>query len=439
MLSLSALNSGGQYVGWANAVRVWCAREQPAEHDRIDREIVSIAKRRAELDAQEARCLREAERVKIWRHFGFPTLLAYLEDRLGYGPRTAMDRLRVARALGELPELEQALATGVLAYSAVREVVRVATAATEREWIDAVRGKNMRQVEEAVRGRTRGSKPTDPPDPDLVPRRVSFELMPATYALLRQTQTALADEHGGRLDDDQLIATLCRRALEPAGAEPSSARYQIAVTLCRQCERGWQDGGGAAIEIDAAAIEVAQCDARDIGSLDAAHPERATQDVSPATRRFVWQRDHGRCQVPGCRSARNLDIHHIRRRADGGSHEPSNLTILCSACHDGLHRGLLSITGSAPNLTFTRHPPKRSEPAPAAETRPSGERETRSESRLSAAVNRTQVRDALTSLGFRRAESIAATDAAIAHVGSGASFEVLLREALRACPKPTSS
>jgi hypothetical protein len=435
MLSLSALNRENPYVGWAKAVHVSFARERAGEHDRIDRELATIAKRRSELDAEEARCLREAERVQIWRHFGFPTLLAYLEDRLGYGPRTAMDRLRVARALGELPALEQALATGELTYSAVREVTRVAIATTEREWIDEVRGKSMREVEEAVRGRTRGSKPTDPADPDLMPRRISFELLPATYAVLRQTQTALADEHGGRLDDDQLISTLCRRALEPAGAEPSAARYQIAVTVCRNCERGWQDGGGASIEIDAAAIEVASCDARHIGALDAAHPERAMQDVSPTTRRLVWQRDHGRCQVPGCRSARNLDIHHICRRADGGSHEPSNLTLLCSACHDALHRGLLSITGSAPDLTFTRHP-SNGVAAKQAETAPSSE--TRS-SRMSLAVNRTQVRDALTALGFRRAEAITATDTAIAHVGSDASFEVLLREALRACPKPTLS
>ncbi len=436
MLSASALGRENPYVGWGTSVRGWCAREQGSEHDRVDRELVTIARRRAELDAREARYLRDAERIQIWRHFGFPTLLAYLEDRLGYGPRTAMDRLRVARALAELPELEQALATGELTHSAVRELTRVATAATEREWIDEVRGKSMRDIEQAVRGRTRGSKPTDPPDPDLVPRKVTFELWPATYALLRQTQTALADEHGGRLDDDQLMATLCRRALEPAGAEPSMARYQIAVTLCEQCNRGWQDGG-AAIEIDEPAIEVAECDAQRIGSLDTSHPERATQDISPATRRFVWRRDHGRCQVPGCRSARNLDIHHLRRCADGGCHEPWNLLVICSACHDALHRGLLSISGRVPDLTFTRHAPPPSLAKPT--TQPPNGETGKQPSRLSDAVKRTRVRDALTALGFRRAEATAATDEAIAHVGSDATFELLLREALRACPKPKSS
>ena len=34
--------------------------------------------------------------------------------------------------------------------------------------------------------------------------------------------------------------------------------------------------------------------------------------------------------VPGCRSARNLDIHHIVEQARGGTHELWNLTLLCS-------------------------------------------------------------------------------------------------------------
>ncbi|HEX2688337.1 MAG TPA: hypothetical protein VHN14_17020 [Kofleriaceae bacterium] len=72
------------------------------------------------------------------------SVLDYLERALGYAPRTAQDRLRVARALGTLPELTAALAGGELAFSAVRELTRVATPTTEASWLAAARGKNLR-------------------------------------------------------------------------------------------------------------------------------------------------------------------------------------------------------------------------------------------------------------------------------------------------------
>ena len=341
------------------------ASEQRGDHDawrEIDRELCLIASRRCELDAGEARFLREAESLQIWRRLGHASILAYMESRLGYAPRTALDRIRVARALGDLPELEQALATGALKHSAVRELTRVAVPATVAQWIARATGRNLRQIEDLVRGRKPGDQPDDPPDPDVEPRRLTLELSSATYALYRQVQAQLADECGQRLDDDALIAAMCRRSLDGAAAEPTRARHQIAVTLCERCKRGWQDGAGAVIEIDRAAIEVAECDAQHIGSLDATQPARATQDVSPATRRLVWRRDHGRCQAPGCRSARNLDVHHVVHRADAGSHEASNLTVLCSSCHAALHRGLLSVSGRAPDLVFTRHDEPRDTP-----------------------------------------------------------------------------
>src|SRR6185436_10885273 len=55
-----------------------------------------------------------------------------------------------------------------------------------------------------------------------------------------------------------------------------------------------------------------------------------------------------------CRSARNLDLHHIEYRSNGGCNEMWNITTLCSAHHKSHHEGLLSIHGKAPHdLEFT--------------------------------------------------------------------------------------
>src|SRR5262245_2338394 len=52
----------------------------------VDRALREIASRRAALDAEEARWLREAEALQIWRPLGMVSAIDYLERVLGYAP-----------------------------------------------------------------------------------------------------------------------------------------------------------------------------------------------------------------------------------------------------------------------------------------------------------------------------------------------------------------
>ena len=337
---------------WASARR----SEKQLDWRTVDRALRAIQKRRATLDADEARWLREAEALQIWKPLGMVSALDYLERALGYAPRTAQERLRVARALGSLPMLTTALATGELAYSAVRELVRVVTPATEAAWVEAATGKNLRQIEALVADHRPGDQPDDPPDPDARTHVVRFELAADTFALLRQVRTVLNDEHGMNLSDDEFLAALCNAVLGGAQASESTgrAKFQIAVTVCQHCRQGWQQGAGRQTPIDAAAVDRAMCDAQHIGSMDEATPTRAHQHIAPSVARLVWRRDGGRCRVDGCRSSRGLELHHVVHRADGGSHDASNLVLLCSACHQAHHRGTLAISGTADRLQIHR-------------------------------------------------------------------------------------
>ena len=176
--------------------------------------------------------------------------------------------------------------------------------------------------------------------------------------------------------------------------------------------------------VDTTTVDQALCDAQHIGSIDADRPARAHQDIPPATVRFVWHRDGGRCQTPGCRSSRGLEIHHIIHREDGGSHDPTNLSVRCSSCHRAHHAGRLGITGTAPDRIITRR---------------RDEGESGSASRFDDAVVRTQTRDALVSLGWKPAIAKAAVEAAASRVGREATLETWIREALRQCPLRKSS
>ncbi len=389
------------------------------------------ARQRAALDANEAFLLREAERLRIWEPLGMVSILDYMERVLGYAPRTAQDRLRVARALAHLPVLTESLGEpDGLTFSAVRELVRVATPDTETDWLEAATGKNQREIEELVAGHAPGDHPDDPADPELRTHFVRYELSPATFALLRQAKLALDEEHGGHLDDDQLVAALCNSVLDARapGEHTGRAKFQIAMIVCERCDQGWQEGAGVQVPIDTATLERARCDAQHLGSLDADRPERAHQDIPPAVARFVWRRDRGRCQTPGCRSARGLELHHIVARAHGGSHDPRNLTLRCSACHTAHHAGLMTIRGIAPDQLETQR--RHDHAAPVGPRAPVG-------ATLDAAVVRTQARDALVGLGWKSGIARTAVDEACPHVGTAAEVEVLIREALRRCPKPT--
>jgi len=398
----------------------------------VDGHLKHNARQRAALDANEAYWLREAERLQIWRQVGMVSILDYMERVLGYGPRTAQDRLRVARALAHLPVLTESLSEpDGLTFSAVRELVRVATPETEHLWLGAATGKNQRELEELVAGHAPGDHPDDPADPEIRIHLLRHVVSPATFALLRQTQLALDEEHGHHLEDDELIATLCTSALErTADQEPTGrAKFQIALIVCERCDQGWQEGAGVQVPIDAATLERARCDAQHVGSLEGDRPERAYQDIPPATVRFVWRRDHGRCQTPGCRSARGLEIHHIIARVNGGTHDPSNLTLRCSACHTAHHAGTLTISGTAPDRVETRRRHDHAVPV--------GVRAPVGATRLDDAVVRAQARDALVGLGWKSGIARAAVDEACAHVGVGSAIEIVIREALRRCPKPT--
>lgn len=64
------------------------------------------------------------------------------------------------------------------------------------------------------------------------------------------------------------------------------------------------------------------------------------------TKAYVLSRDGYTCQhCRGKSKNERLEVHHIVFRRNGGSDEPENLMTLCQACHDGLHRGEITISG----------------------------------------------------------------------------------------------
>jgi hypothetical protein len=56
----------------------------------------------------------------------------------------------------------------------------------------------------------------------------------------------------------------------------------------------------------------------------------------------IFERDGWLCRVPGCSSRRNLQVHHVVFRSQGGGDDDGNLAVLCATHHlRGLHHGRL--------------------------------------------------------------------------------------------------
>lgn len=321
-----------------------------AEPWATDRRLREYAHQRARLDAAESLDMVRAEKMRIHIYFGCATILEYLERRAGYSVHAARERLRVARCLATLPMTASELARGNLSFSTVRELSRVATPETEEAWIERAKLKTCREVEEMVAGRAPGDTPDDPAKPELRMKDLRLSLPTEHHALWREVRKKLAEELGtDRVSDAMVFEALCRNFLNPGtGAEGSP--HQIAYKQCDTCKQATQNGAGREFPIVPSVFERAVCDARIIGSLDADEPERARSTVSPRMREQVFARDGQRCAIPGCRSSRNLEVHHIVEQALGGSHAMENLTTLCGGHHAARHEDLIEITGRAPAI-----------------------------------------------------------------------------------------
>ena len=80
--------------------------------------------------------IAELDRREVWAAQGAFSCAHWLGWACGIDTHTAREKVRVARALGELPLLSEALAKGELGYSKVRALTRIATPDNEADLLD---------------------------------------------------------------------------------------------------------------------------------------------------------------------------------------------------------------------------------------------------------------------------------------------------------------
>jgi hypothetical protein len=346
------------------------------ELERLGNEIAELS---AHLDAATARLLeliREFDARGGWD--GARSCADWLSWRVGLDLGAARERVRVARALGELPLLSAALARGELSYSKIRALTRVATPQTEARLLAVGRAGTAAHVEKIVRGwryvdrqvETREARArhgartlqvyTDEDGMLVVRGRLAPEagavlvraleaaratLYPAGRTVGDPTQGAVADPPTAGQQQADALALVAETALEHGlGTDPRSERYQVVVhvdaaVLADPGQPGQsvlEDGARVPAETSRRlACEATRVELRHGAGGAVLDVGRRTRTIPPALRRALEARDRG-CRFPGC-GVRRAQGHHIHHWASGGPTRLPNLALLCGRHHRAVH------------------------------------------------------------------------------------------------------
>jgi hypothetical protein len=328
----------------------------------------------AHLDAASARLLDLIRRFDAeggWNN-GFRSCAEWLSWRTGLDLGAARQKVRVARALPNLPRIAQALARGELSYAKVRALTRVATPETEERLLEIGRAGTAEHVERIVRGWRWIDRKAEAEDTANQHKHralhvyqsedgtviVRGRLAPEVGAVLRKALDAArealyvsaetpanADVPSFEQQQADALALLAETALHH-GIDPGAPgeRYQVVIHVDAPVLADADHPGQSVLEegarVSAETSQRLACDASRVvmrhdpdGNL--LEVGARTRTIPPALRRALLHRDKG-CRFPGCHS-RFGQGHHIRHWAHGGPTTLSNLAILCRRHHRAVH------------------------------------------------------------------------------------------------------
>ena len=269
-----------------------------AELERLGDRIAELSSRIQAATYDLLVLIREFDAQSGWS--GFTSCAHWLSWRTGLAPGPAREHVRVARALGNLPKLSDAMRRGAVSYSKVRAVTRVATPETEQALLDAAQSGTAAHVEQIVRGWRRVDRAAERTEEQRRQDRRSLRtwvdedgmvvvqgrLTPEVGAVLRRALEAACDQAQAQRDAAE-AGDLNSEAADVAAAEeqlaPSFAHRQADAmgVVAEWALAGGLDRGTAGdryqvvVHVDAGALE-AQPD------VSAGTSEATACDVEPA-------------------------------------------------------------------------------------------------------------------------------------------------------------
>lgn len=313
--------------------------------------------------------IREFDENGYWGGPGLMSCAHWLNFKCGMGMNAARERVRVARALAELPNISAAFETGTLSYSKVRAMTRVATPDNEDYLLTIARHGTAYHVETLVRKYRRVQMQRDDDAANVI--HVTRELtyywdddgalvlcgrLPAEQgatilkALEMQMEKEFQDPPAETPDEPEARSPIGARRADALAeiaetymnsgpvANSTADRYQVIVHVSEESTY-IEDGP----HVSAETSRRIGCDCSLIGVKDDENGDplsigRRSRLIPPAIRRALRLRDDG-CRFPGCTRRHFVDAHHIVHWSDGGETGLDNLVQLCRGHHRLVHEG----------------------------------------------------------------------------------------------------
>ena len=362
----------------------------------LGEEIARLAARLNVATHRMLACIRAFDQAEGWHRQGAQSCAHWLTWRIGIDPGAAREKVRVARALGGLPEIDRVFAEGRLSYAQVRAVTRIAKPENEARVLEVALAATGAQLERICRG---FRKATELDQVHAADRRVRARVLGDGLVRLEVVLSAdeadvmmkAIEEARGRLSPEAPPCDSAPRSSDDAGAPgkadveaPRASAADAFVHLVSSfLARG--DGGaaseasgrprgevviqvgpelasgqgvlGATLEdgtpVSAETLRRVACDGGVV--IAAIDPEgnaldvgRRTRAIPAGIRRALLLRDR-HCRFPGCANRAFLHGHHVRHWLHGGRTALDNLLTLCSFHHRQVHEGgfTLSLTADA--------------------------------------------------------------------------------------------
>jgi hypothetical protein len=367
-----------QFVG----ADVYCTHTQQHKDvamrsiDQLASEICTLS---GHINAANHRLLQliaEFDQRKGWATSGAQSCAHWLNWKCGIAIGAAREKVRVARALENLPRISAAMASGALSYSKAREITRVGNTGNEEALLMIADHGTAAHVERLVRAyrRCMEAEELSREQRQQQNRKVSFRYdddgslivtcqLPAETGAMLMKALDVAVEGLPVYEDvpagtsRQVVPYSQRRADALARVaesflahdvleSPGTDRHQIVVHVAAETLRNGS-AGCCQIEdgpsIPAESARRFSCDASVVTLVEDENGEplnagRKSRTISAPLRRLLSARDKG-CRFPGCCNARYIDMHHIKHWARGGETKPSNLVSLCRFHHRAVHEG----------------------------------------------------------------------------------------------------
>lgn len=295
--------------------------------------------------------LNEVERRSLHLRLGYSSLFSYCTGHLCYSESDAGRRVQAARCLERFPSVAALLKSGEVNLMTLGLIANIVTESTVDQWLEKIRRKSQREVEALVaavrapvtlRDRARlvhVAVPTKSPLPmDPVEKSTTRE---ASHETLFTPQAEASEPQAPALE------TAVTQAVVPV-TQPKvyiqflvdrsfMVKYRTAITVLsnRVPKLTFEAVFTALLEEFIRRHEPTERHERREQRAMREYERAGRAPLPAATRDAVFARDLGRCTFVGsdgkrCDETIRLHVDHIKPVARGGTHDVSNLRLMCA-------------------------------------------------------------------------------------------------------------